>query len=154
MSWLDLPRVDEPEEIDNPNQPLADLATSMADVARTNAWFGGTRAVVGNVATLLRDVPTEQPVRILDIGTGSADIPRALVDWGCKNGRTITVVGVDNMWPMLTIARELTERMPMHHSALTPFPSPDSLVPRWESQTPRGPMHRDTLTPGPSPNSL
>jgi 2-polyprenyl-3-methyl-5-hydroxy-6-metoxy-1,4-benzoquinol methylase len=104
MSWLDLPRVDEPEEIDNPNQPLDDLATSMADVARTNTWFGGTRAVVGNVAALLRDVPTEQPVRILDIGTGSADIPRAIVAWGRKNGRSINVVGVDNLRSMLTIA--------------------------------------------------
>jgi SAM-dependent methyltransferase len=104
MSWLDLPRIDEAEDIDNPDQPIEDLTASMADVARTNAWFGGTCAVVGHVSALLRDIAVDRPIRILDVGTGSADIPRALVAWGRRHGRLITVVGVDNLRPMLTIA--------------------------------------------------
>ena len=43
MSWLDLPRTDEPEDIDDPTQPFDELQRSMADVALTNRLFGGTR---------------------------------------------------------------------------------------------------------------
>ena len=96
MSWLDLPRTDEPEEIDDPAQPYADIVRSMGDVARANRLFWGTQTVMSHVARLLRSVPRGTPVRILDIATGSADIPRALLDWGRRRGLDLTVVGVDN----------------------------------------------------------
>lgn len=105
MSWLDLPRVDEPEDIDDPNQPFAELARSMEDVARTNRLFGGTQTVVLHVARLLRDVPVGASVRILDIATGSADIPRALLAWGRGRGLDLTIVAVDNHAAMLRMAR-------------------------------------------------
>lgn len=111
MSWLErnwntLPRTDEPEDIDNPDQPFADIAQSMGDVARTNRLFGGTQTVLFHVARLLRDVPPGTPVRILDIATGSADIPRALHAWGARRNLRLTVVGVDNLPAMLQLARE------------------------------------------------
>ncbi len=110
MPWLDrgwnsLPRTDEPEDIDNPAQPFADVARSMGDVARTNRLFGGTHTVVSHIARLLRDVPPGTPVRILDIATGSADIPRALHAWGKKRGLPLAIVGVDNLPAMLRLAR-------------------------------------------------
>ena len=113
MSWLDaqwntLPRTDEPEDIDNPNQPFQDIARSMGDVARTNRLFGGTQAVLSHVTRLLRDVPQGTPIRILDIATGSADIPRALHAWGKKRGLPLTLVGVDNLGAMLRLAHELS----------------------------------------------
>lgn len=106
MSWLDLPRVDEPEDIDDPNQPFAELARSMEDVARTNRLFGGTQTVVLHVARLLRDVPVGASVRILDIATGSADVPRALLDWGRRRGLGLTIIAVDNHAAMLRMAQE------------------------------------------------
>ena len=113
MSWLDgdwntLPRTNEPEDIDNPAQPFADIARSMEDVARTNRLFGGTQTVLWHVARLLRDVPPGTPIRILDIATGSADIPRALHAWGKKRKLRLTVVGVDNLPAMLRLAQELS----------------------------------------------
>ncbi len=111
MSWLDgawntLARTDEPEDIDNPGQPFHDIARSMADVARTNRLFGGTQIVLRHVARLLRDAAPGTPVRILDIATGSADIPRALHAWGKKRGLPLTIVGVDNLGAMLRLARQ------------------------------------------------
>jgi len=113
MSWLDarwnaLPQTNEPEDIDNPGQPFGDIAQSMRDVARTNRLFGGTQTVLHHVARLLRDVPSGTPIRILDIATGSADIPRALHAWGRRRGLSLTVVGVDNLPAMLRLAHELS----------------------------------------------
>ena len=105
MGWFDIPRVDEPEEIDDPTQPFAEIATSMNDVARSNRWFGGTHAVLSHAARLLRDAPPETEIRILDIATGSGDIPQALIDWGRRRGLRITAVGVDNLPSMLRLAQ-------------------------------------------------
>ena len=103
--WLSLPRVDEAEDIDNPQQPFDAVARSMADVARTNALFGGTRTVLAHVARLLRPVPLHTPLRILDIATGSGDIPCAVHGWAKAQGREVTVVAVDNLASMLRLAR-------------------------------------------------
>ena len=105
-SWLALARVDEPEDIDDPAQPFAELERSMRDVALTNRLFGGTQTIISHVARLLRDVPAGSSVRILDIATGSGDIPHALLDWGKKRGLALTVVAVDNHAGMLRMARE------------------------------------------------
>lgn len=96
MGWRDLPYTDESEQIDRLDQPPADMARSLADLARTNRLFGGTQTVLHHVARLLRNVPPGTSVRVLDIATGSADIPRALHAWGQRRGLDIFVVGVDN----------------------------------------------------------
>ncbi len=104
MTWLDIPYINEPEEIDALTLPYADIAEAMRDVALTNRLFGGTQTVLSHTARLLRDVPQGTAVRILDIGTGSADIPRALQVWGERRGLDLTIVGVDNHAQMLQMA--------------------------------------------------
>lgn len=106
MPWLELPRTDEPEQIDDPSQSFADIAQSMRDLARTNKLFGGLQTVLSHTQRLLKDLPPGTPVRILDIATGSGDIPRALHRWGERRGLALTIVGVDNLPAMLTLARQ------------------------------------------------
>ena len=113
MPWPDqfealfsLPRTDNPEQIDDPSQPFADVESSMRDVALSNRLFGGTQTVLFHVIRLLRGVPPHTPIRILDIATGSADIPNALLAWGRRRELNLTVIGVDNQAAMLRMAQE------------------------------------------------
>lgn len=103
-SWIALPRTDEPEDIDDPNQPYSDVAASLEDIALSNRLFGGTQTILHHVSRLLADVPADRPIYVLDIATGSADIPNALWEWGRQRERKLTVIGVDNQAAMLRMA--------------------------------------------------
>lgn len=105
MSWLDLPQTSEMEEIDDPAQSYSDIQQSMADVATANRLFWGIGPVIRRVQSLLADAKPGAEIRMLDIATGSGDIPRAVIRWGWRHGLKITVVGVDNMPSMLRMAR-------------------------------------------------
>jgi hypothetical protein len=123
MAWYDLRYVNEPEKIDSPDQPLPDLAQSMGDLAKTNRLFGGTQTILHHVAHLLHDAPAGTPVRILDIATGTADIPAALDAWAVRRGLKLTVVGVDNQAGILQIARQGPSLRLVQADALSlPFP--------------------------------
>jgi ubiquinone/menaquinone biosynthesis C-methylase UbiE len=106
------PRAECAEWIDSLEPSSADFAASFEDVARVNRFLGGTRAVRTSLPALLRDVPVDRPVRILDIATGSADIPRALVHAARAGrfggGRHLSITAVDNHPKVLALARERT----------------------------------------------
>src|SRR5688572_5042617 len=61
--------------------PVDALRGNLRDIRRANRWFGGTRAVVTTLAPLLRTQDATVPLSILDVATGSADIPIALAGW-------------------------------------------------------------------------
>ena len=109
MPWNFLPYCDEAERIDGDAPPGdADVAASMRDLARTNFLFGGTHVVVRHVARLLKDTRPSDRVRILDIATGTADIPAALHRWARRRGVTLDIVGVDASPAMLQLARDIS----------------------------------------------
>ena len=102
---FNLPRTDEPEQIDDPGQPFAAIEASMQDVALSNRLFGGTQTVLFHIARLLENVPRGTSIRVLDIATGSADIPNALLAWGRRRELNLTIIGVDNQEAMLHMAQ-------------------------------------------------
>src|SRR5690242_8602100 len=92
--------------------PLHDLEESLADVARLNALFGGRFLSVWHVKRLITALPPKRPVTVLDVGTGSADLPIALVRWARRARRAIRVVALDRDPATLAIARRATARYP------------------------------------------
>ncbi len=48
----------------------------------------------------------QQPIRILDVATGSADIPQAIMSWARRIGRPMQVIGLDLHPTTLQIARQ------------------------------------------------
>jgi SAM-dependent methyltransferase len=89
-----------PELLDEPDHDIGVLAHSLAHVAAVNRWLGGTRSVA---RALAETFPDGGPLRILDIGTGSGDLPRALTH---TRGRSIRWTAIDLHAQSAALARE------------------------------------------------
>lgn len=86
----------EPELLDQGLLRPAELATNLSDLARLNRLPGGAAASIDAVATLLDGAPG----RILDVGTGSADIPLRMA------ARGWSAVALDSDPEVLAVARQ------------------------------------------------
>jgi SAM-dependent methyltransferase len=82
------------ELMDRLDAPSAELAQSLADIARLNR-LGATQAILGHVAPFVARLPAGEPLRILDVGTGAADIPLALAQWARRHGHRVRVVALE-----------------------------------------------------------
>jgi ubiquinone/menaquinone biosynthesis C-methylase UbiE len=60
-----------------------------------NRWLGGARATLWHFARFSKEWKPHEQIRILDWGTGGADMPRALVRWGRAHGFDLHIVGID-----------------------------------------------------------
>ncbi|MHC5023194.1 MAG: methyltransferase domain-containing protein [Planctomycetota bacterium] len=94
------------EMMDEPDADPAALAVSLAFIRRVNRRLGGTGAAVGHLRQWSRSWPTGETIRILDVGTGSADIPAAIADWASRAGHRVHVTAVDRHPTTLALARE------------------------------------------------
>jgi ubiquinone/menaquinone biosynthesis C-methylase UbiE len=92
------------EMLDRP-APFADLSASLHAIARFNALFGGRFLTLRHVRRLIARLPAGRPVTVLDVGTGCADLPRAVVHWARRAGRPIRVIALDRDPDMLRVAR-------------------------------------------------
>jgi ubiquinone/menaquinone biosynthesis C-methylase UbiE len=99
------------ELMDEPLQDAAELARSLRDIRGVNRWLGGTRVMIRHVASMARRLPA-RPLHILDVATGSADIPLALARWGRRKGVRLQVVATDLHPQTLAVARERTAADP------------------------------------------
>jgi ubiquinone/menaquinone biosynthesis C-methylase UbiE len=87
-----------PELLDGPLDDLATLAGNLRDMGRVNARLGGTRLSRRAIEAVLgeaRAAGAGGPVALLDVGTGGADIPVALLAGFARDGRPLRVTGVD-----------------------------------------------------------
>ena len=100
-----MPRSDEPELMDGALPDAAELAENFRDIQRVNHLLGGTATILRHLPRLLDSVPAGRPATILDLATGSADIPLAIVRWARRRGRAVTVVASDYSDDILALAR-------------------------------------------------
>jgi len=110
------PRIDVPELIDDEAQPYADFRESMGDVRRANRFLGGTVVVTRQMRRWLTEIQKEiqtdtrsgsgAPIRILDVATGSGDIPEAILAVARPLKVPVEIVGLDYSAPILRYARE------------------------------------------------
>lgn len=120
-------RIDGDELLDETGHDPAELAASLRDVRRVNQLFGGLRTVRTQLPRLLALTSPDQPVTILDLATGSADIPINVVRWARQQGRTVDITATDFSADILAIAARRVADYPNIHvlqcdARAVPFP--------------------------------
>lgn len=83
----------------------AELDANFRDIERVNRLLGGTATVLRHLPALLATVPAGRPATILDIATGSADIPLAIARWARRRGRPVAITASDVSDEILAVAR-------------------------------------------------
>ena len=98
-----------PEWMDVAEQATPELESDLANLESLNRRFGAHRLVLDYLGPVLARC---QPLRVLDLGTGAGDIPRALVECARKVGCPIVVTVVDRQQPTLQIAEKFSPGFP------------------------------------------
>jgi SAM-dependent methyltransferase len=83
------------ELLDDPAAPAGTVEASLRNIARSNRWFGGASALRFGLAQLLDGGVRGRTLSLLDLGTGSGDLPRTAVRWGARHGITIRAFGLE-----------------------------------------------------------
>jgi SAM-dependent methyltransferase len=81
------------EILDDPGVSPEVMERSMADVERANVLLGGTRAALREIEPVLAALP--KCATLLDVGTGTADIPAAARTLAARRGMTLKTIGFD-----------------------------------------------------------
>lgn len=81
------------EILDDSATPAEIRSLAMADLVRSNALFGGTRATVRALRTVLPHLGRE--ATLLDVGTGLADIPDGARRAAARTGVRLAMLGLD-----------------------------------------------------------
>lgn len=84
----------EPELMDHPNADPEQLGYSLQDLLQVNRWLGGRRSALDLILRLAGKLPPQE-VTVLDVGTGGADVPLALVSEGRRRGLDLRVTATD-----------------------------------------------------------
>jgi SAM-dependent methyltransferase len=99
------------ELMDRPDATPAEMAGNLADIARLNQ-LGATQTIQRHVAPFFERMPRGEPLRILDVGTGGADIPLALARWARGRGHRVRIVALDVHPAVLAHAARATAGTP------------------------------------------
>ena len=84
------------ELLDDPRADPVAVERELHDIARLNALFGGTRAVVRELERIFEKGEEKGAAwTLLDVGTGLGDIPRAAAASARRHGITLRTVGVE-----------------------------------------------------------
>jgi SAM-dependent methyltransferase len=99
----------EPELMDRPQPVTAELASDLRNLRQLNRHFGSYALTMH---FLRRWIQPGMRLRVLDLATGSGDIPRLVVDYARKIGAKVTVDAIDQQSSTLEIARGLSAGYP------------------------------------------
>jgi len=102
----------DPEWMDRPDNVPAELEGALEDIRSVNRFLGGSKAIVDAVRPHLAAAPDDIALTILDVGTGSADLPIDLVAESRRLGRRVRIVAVDRDPVTLAYARRRTAATP------------------------------------------
>jgi len=95
--------------MDRPQLVSSELEKDLRNIRQLNRFFGSHRLVLH---FLRRWIKPGDHVRIVDLATGSGDIPRLIIDYAQKIGAKVEVDALDRQSATLEIARKLSDNYP------------------------------------------
>jgi 2-polyprenyl-3-methyl-5-hydroxy-6-metoxy-1,4-benzoquinol methylase len=98
-----------PELMDRPQPVTEELAVDLRNLRQLNRHFGSYALIE---YFLRRWIQPGTHLRVLDLATGSGDIPRLVIEFARKAGATVTVDAIDQQNSTLEIARSLSADYP------------------------------------------
>ena len=99
----------EPELMDRPDASPAELESALKSLWGLNRYFGSYRIVS---LFLRRWMKPRTQMRVLDLATGSADIPRLIADYAREIGAGVEIVAVDFQPSTVEMARRWSTDYP------------------------------------------
>lgn len=88
-------RIHQHEILDDHEPEQAVVDRVYAFLAMVNRRFGGAAATIARFDTFSRTWRPGERIEVLDIASGAADIPRALIAWGRARGFDLRVTALD-----------------------------------------------------------
>ena len=95
--------------MDRPQLVSSELEKDLRNIRQLNRFFGSHRLVLH---FLRRWIKPGDHVRIVDLATGSGDIPRLIIDYAQKIGAKVEIDALDRQSATLEIARKLSGNYP------------------------------------------
>lgn len=83
------------ELMDDDDVDAEALRRGLRFIRRVNWWLGYTRAVVGHLDQFSQSWRRGEQIHIIDLATGSADIPQAILRWADRRGFDVRIAAVD-----------------------------------------------------------
>jgi 2-polyprenyl-3-methyl-5-hydroxy-6-metoxy-1,4-benzoquinol methylase len=97
------------EMMDRDQPPSTELERDLERIRQLNRWFGSYHLVLDFIRSWI--TPADK-LRVVDLATGSGDIPRLIVDYARKISAKVEIDGLDRQPATLKIARRLSTDYP------------------------------------------
>ena len=97
------------ELMDRPQPVSGELERDLENIRELNRWFGSYALIS---LFLSRWIKAGSSLRIVDLATGSSDIPRLIAEYGRKVGAELRIDALDRQSATLEIAKKLSARYP------------------------------------------
>jgi 2-polyprenyl-3-methyl-5-hydroxy-6-metoxy-1,4-benzoquinol methylase len=97
------------ELMDRPQPVSAELESDLENIRELNRWFGSYALIS---MFLNRWIKPGARIRIVDLATGSGDIPRLMAEYGRKIGAELQIDALDRQSATLEIAKRSSTRYP------------------------------------------
>jgi SAM-dependent methyltransferase len=116
---MGIPAATTPELMDDPSCAAGTLRGNLRDLALLNRLLGAHAFVLRFLDQIVpiwrrRAGTSPDPLTVLDVATGGADIPAAIVEWGRRRGVPVRIVGIDRHPAIVRIAASRVPRDRVH----------------------------------------
>jgi SAM-dependent methyltransferase len=102
-------RAEEPELMGSGAPSPAELAHALDFLSASNTFLGGWSVMRERLEIWSRAWDKRRIITILDVGTGAADLPLRILNWGRQRRFNIKITGIDVDERILALARARTE---------------------------------------------